>query len=123
MLLVASLESTLFAMQDYFESHGFDVIRARNRTEAEAALLQPEIAIVLIELRLEKGQGRGGLDVVRNARLRRPGVPIVLLAWYASPELREEGRRSGADVVIEKPCRLGEIAEIVEQLMSGAEPE
>ena len=116
MLLVESLDSTLFAMQDYFESRGFDVIRARSRSEAEAALLQPEIAIVLIDLRLANGEGRGGIEVVRRARERRPGIPVVLLAWYASSELQEEGRASGADVVIERPCRLGEIAEIVDRL-------
>ena len=116
MLLVESLDSTLFAMQDYFEGRGFEVLRARSRTEAEAALLQPELTIVLIDVRLANGESRGGIDVARSARAQRPKTPIVLLAWYASPELQEEGRRSGADVVIERPCRLGEIAEIVDRL-------
>jgi DNA-binding response OmpR family regulator len=116
-LVVEASESSLPPVHDYLRGRGLGVIRARGQSEAESALRESKVALALVELRFGATGAGDGLGVVRDIRRRDPTLPIVLLASYAPPEQLLEGHRLGADLVIDRPCRLAEIAEIVDRLL------
>ena len=119
LLLIESPGSALDAMQEYFEVRGYDVLRARDPDEAHAALQKADPVVVVVDL----GPGpeaNGGLDTIRSARRLR-GPRVIALGWSVPAAAREQARDAGAGVVLDRPCRLGEIAEIVERLLG--EPE
>ncbi len=70
---------------------------------AEAALGHEALAscrLVLCDMMLP---GQSGLDVIREARRRRPEVPIVMITGYATAENATRAIQAGASAFLAKP--------------------
>ena len=118
-LLVVDDERVItFALQSYFSEHGFSVDCASECEEALALLSHKEYDIVIADLRLTGTASEEGLDVIRLARDRNSSTGIILLSAYRTPDVDEKARSLGADLLLQKPQPLPELASAVFNLMS-----
>ncbi|MEA2462720.1 MAG: hypothetical protein QOJ98_467 [Acidobacteriota bacterium] len=117
MLVVDDERVITFALKSYFGKHGFDVDTATESEAALALLTNYDYDIVIADLRLTGTIEEEGLEVVRLARARSAKTSIILLTAYRTPSLTERAQALGADVLLQKPKPLPELAQTVFALM------
>jgi DNA-binding response OmpR family regulator len=117
-ILVVDDEVTIVeAAREYLSAHGFEVDCAMEREEAEAMVNRYRYALVVADMRLTGAHGREGLELTAYLRERCPWTRVVVLTAFGSPELEREVRRRGADVFMEKPVPLSELARVAFELV------
>jgi two-component system response regulator HydG len=92
-LLLAALERIL-------RGEGHRLVCARHPAEAEAALADPDLDVVLVDLLLE---GASGLEVLERVKRERPEVEVVVMTGFASVESAVGCMRRGAFDYLAKP--------------------
>jgi DNA-binding NtrC family response regulator len=117
MLVVDDEQPILFALRGYFSAHGYLVDTARDLDEARAHLAANQYVLVITDLRMSGTMGTEGLELVSLLRAQCPGVRIVLLTGYGSPDVELDARRKGVDAFLEKPIPLPRIAAIAAELL------
>jgi CheY-like chemotaxis protein len=117
MLVVDDERVIRFALKSYFARYGFAVDAAADSPEAMALLESNEYDVVIADLRLTGSTEEEGLDVVRVARARSASTGIILLTAYRTPDLTERAEALGADVLLQKPRPLPELAQTVFALL------
>lgn len=65
--------------------------------------------------------GIDGLELLKRARLLKPGIRTMLITAFGSPEI-EERARNLADAYLPKPFRLRDLLRQVDRLLSEPEP-
>jgi DNA-binding NtrC family response regulator len=118
LLLVDDEPGIRRALTRYFELRGFTVDCAAEREEAEALLSANEYACVIADLELTPWRGAEGLQLLNDLRAMAPSVRTILLTGYGSPEIEDEARRHGVHAFLRKPIRLGQLEEVVRQLLA-----
>lgn len=117
MLVVDDEAVITFAMHRYFTQQGFDVHCAAECEEALALLDYNHYDIIVADLRLTGSNSEEGLEVIRQARERSSDVAIVLLTAYGTAGLDHKARQAGADLLLQKPKPLPELAQTVFALL------
>jgi DNA-binding response OmpR family regulator len=113
-ILVADDEPALLAaIQEYLRCCGWDV-DAVDSVEGARHLLETRAYVAVItDLRFSGPESEEGLAIVKAARGRHQGVPVVVLTGQGTPEAEAEARRLGADLFVQKPVALWELAALV----------
>ena len=117
-MLVADDERVItFALQAWFEQHGFAVEIASTPDDAMACLGRTQFDVVIADLRLSGTEAMEGLEVIRAAREQSPRTVILLLTAYLFPEVVEAAKAAGADVAVQKPRPLAEMTKTIMALL------
>ncbi len=111
-LIVDDEEAIRDATREYLTALGYQVDAAQEREEAEALLTTNHYSLVICDLRLTGVHGKEGLELVGYLRERCPWARVVMLTAYGSPDLEAEAQRRGADVFLQKPVPLAELARL-----------
>lgn len=109
--LVATLEEML----------GVEVVGTAEDERSAVQWLREDTAacdLMIIDIFLRQGTG---LEVLRQARQRRPGTRLVVLTNYATPDMRKRCAELGADRVFDKSAELEELIAYCESLGSGGQ--
>ena len=61
--------------------------------------------------------GYCGVDLLREARVIRPGLPVALASGYVTAEIEQSAIAEGARALIHKPNDVEELCEIVQRLI------
>lgn len=117
LLVVDDEPAILAATRSYFTAAGYEVDCAREREEAEALLCTAPYALLIVDMRLTGTHGREGLELLSLARERSSATRSIVVTAHGSPELAEAARSLGADVFLEKPVALADIAGAVSALL------
>ena len=120
LLIVDDEETILFAIQRYFVRAGFVVDCARELEEAEALASSYPYDLVIADLSLTEDGGTEGLEVLRHVHRYCREARVILLTGFSTPAIVREAFKRGADVCLEKPHPLAEIARIVHSLVGEA---
>jgi len=90
-----------WSIAETLRAGGYDVAEAGDADSALRALIEdaPPDA-VLLDLRLPDCSD---LHLLETIKLIRPGMPVVLMTAFGTPELVAEARRLGAYAVLDKP--------------------
>lgn len=119
-LVVDDEEAVVFAVTQYFQQYGYEVDGARHTLDAKALLRAVDYPLVITDLRLTGAQSTEGLEIIRYARDRCPRARVILMTAHGSPEIEREAQRLGVDVILHKPTRLPEVAQVVFGLLGSA---
>lgn len=92
---------------------------AMNGREALKIASEQEFDLVITDLSMPEG---GGLELVRELRQRNYNGKIVVLSGHLSPEDMAAYQELQIDEVIDKPCIMQEMREIVTDLENSLEP-
>ena len=105
--------SVIFALSDYFRTHGYHVDCTSEIEEAKALLAATHYSAAIIDLNLGGRENTEGFEMVRWARQRSPSTRLLILTAYGTPEIEMEARRCGVDALLHKPKSLREIERVL----------
>lgn len=113
-VLVADDEPALLAaIQEYLRCCGWDVDAVDSAERARHLLQTRAYVAVITDLRFSGPEGEEGLAIVKAARGRHQSVPVIVMTGQGTPETEAEARRLGADLFVQKPVALWELAALV----------
>ena len=95
--------------------HAWRIDAAGDGQAALSMLSQDDYAAALVDLNLP---GADGGEVIRQLRLRVPGLPVLLVS--ASPEVDRVARVVGATGWLRKPFDVEQLEVLLEKAVSGA---
>lgn len=98
-----------------FEEKGFEVVRRADGIAALECIKETAPEIVLIDLMMPKMNGQ---ETVRQIRKLGVSVPIVAFTALDDPEIHEEARQAGCNLVLTKPCKPTMLIKHVEDLVN-----
>ena len=100
-------------------AHGYQVTEAGSGASALHALLGPPgtTDVVLLDLLLPD---YCDLSLLAELRGMAPGMPVIMMTAFATPELVERARQLGAFTVINKPFDMNELAPLIGQALLAA---
>src|SRR4051794_28995269 len=85
---------------DALEFAGYVTLQASDGVGGRAAALDSDCDLLLLDLVLP---GCDGLDILRDVRITRPTLPVIVLTARGSEDDRVRGLRLGSDDYIIKP--------------------
>lgn len=98
----------------------YQLREARDGDEAFGSVLQSVPDLILTDLRMPAG----GDDYISRLRTVAPHCPIVVITAFGDTALKMRVLKAGANVYFDKPVRLAELKNCVQQLLdhgSGAD--
>jgi len=75
--------------------------------------LAPDLIFMDIKL-----PGENGLAVTKKVKTKYPGIIVVILTYFDSPEHRQAADQCGADYFLPKGTSTEEVVEIVQSILS-----
>lgn len=99
---------------DAFAASGYLVIEAADGPRGLEKALGAEPELVLLDVMLPE---MDGIDVLRELRRQKPGLPVILLTARGAEEDRVRGLRTGADDYVVKPFSVIELIARVEAVL------
>lgn len=91
---------------DAMESEGFDTLTAANGNDGLASAVKADCDLVLLDLVLP---GPDGMEILRQIRVTRPTLPVIILTARGEEPDRVNGLKLGADDYVVKPFSLREL--------------
>lgn len=100
---------------------GHRAIARAGPLEALSALERdPSIGLVLTDVRMPSAQD--GIAFIRTIRARRPDLPLAAVTGYPDDLVELFGTSSCPVLVLTKPVRREQVAEVVRLAMPGSQP-
>ena len=114
-------QALVFLVQRLLRRRGYEVSGYTDPHEATAALRAAPQAYDLLVTDYNM-PGFCGVDLVREARLIRPGLPVALASGYVTAEIEQAALAEGAQALIHKPNDVEELCATVQRLIVGHDP-
>jgi DNA-binding NtrC family response regulator len=116
-VLIAEDEPAVrFALRELLTDRGFDVVAVESGLAALPHLA--DVDVVLTDLAMP---GLDGLGLLREARARAPGLPVIVLTARGSERSAVEAMKAGAHDYLTKPFEIDEVALAVARAAEAAD--
>jgi len=103
--------------QIFFETRDMEVAdEARNGQEVIKRIEDNEYDIVLLDISLP---GRSGLDVLKQIKLMKPGLPVLVLSMHPEEQYAVRSLRAGASGYLTKESASQELIEAIRKVTQG----
>src|SRR2546421_4395168 len=102
---------------DLLRASGYEVIEAPDGVKGLTEASRPDVDLVLLDLMLPR---KDGIEVLRELRLVRPALPVIILTARGSEDDRVRGLKMGADDYVVKPFSARELLARVEAVLRRA---
>jgi DNA-binding NtrC family response regulator len=99
-LIVEDKDSLRTMLRHALESEGHEIVEARDQAEAQRALQERQLSLVLTDLRLPEGDGFG---VLRTAKETDEDIPVIVMTAHGTPEDAVRAMKEGALDFLAKP--------------------
>ena len=106
MMLVDDEERFLATTQKLLVKKDIDVVTATSGKEALEILLQKNIHVVILDVKMP---GMDGIATLKEIKSRFPMVEVIMLTGHATVESAIEGLKSGATDYLMKPTGIDEL--------------
>ena len=111
-------EALVFLVRRLLRRRGYEVSGFTDPHQATAALREAPQAYDLLVTDYNM-PGFCGVDLVREARLIRPDLPVALASGYVTAEIEQAALAEGARALIHKPNDVEELCATVQRLVAG----
>ena len=101
------------------EKAGHRVLTASDGPEAVDLALSHEPDMILMDVAMP---GMDGLEAMRQIRVQKPGMVVVVASAHSMAGDREKFLAAGANDVLSKPFKLSDLTSMVDRLMGGGQP-
>ena len=95
---------------------GFVVTAFNDPHEAQDVLASDPFAFDLLVTDYNM-PGYSGIDLLRQAKIIRPNLPVALASGYVTPEMEQSAMQEGASALIYKPNDVNEMCETLQRLL------
>ncbi len=113
-LVVDDEESVRWALRKAMERAGYRVDLAADGPAGLTAASDPDVDLVLLDVRLP---GQDGLKLLREIRRRRPDLPVIMMTAYGTLQVAVEAMNLGAYDYIGKPFDTDEVLLVVQKAL------
>jgi two-component system cell cycle sensor histidine kinase/response regulator CckA len=96
---------------------GFVVTAFNDPHEAQEVLASDPFAFDLLVTDYNM-PGYSGIDLLRQAKIIRPNLPVALASGYVTPEMEQSAMQEGASALIYKPNDVNEMCETLQRLLT-----
>lgn len=104
------------AMADDHECYG--LLTASNGREALEILSREDVLIVVSDIKMP---GISGLHLLAEIRGHHPGVKVILMTGYSTPDIRHEVKQSNCLGFLEKPFKTEQLLQMVREQITAKE--
>lgn len=105
-------------LYDFFLEKGYSVIAADGGDLALDTIENRGFDAAIVDIKLPEADG---LSIVRELKLKRPDIPVIVITGYPSEEVRDEAYRLGAVAFMEKPFKVTRMAATIKKAISAKE--
>jgi CheY-like chemotaxis protein len=117
-LLADDSLSNIITIGDYLESHGYEVVIARDGLEAVEKAEQIQPTIILMDIQMPSMDGLEAITHLRS-NPQFATTPIIALTALAMPGDRERSLLAGASEYMSKPVSLKMLLQEIADLLKG----
>lgn len=110
-------EALVFLVQRALSRKGFEVTTFTDPRLALATLREQPLAFDLVVTDYNM-PGYSGLELLKEARLIRPDLPVALASGYVTAEIEQNALAEGARALIHKPNDVDEMCETLQRLLN-----
>ena len=116
MLIVDDVETLTYSLYQSFilAKHDYEVVTASSGEEATTKLAEKNYDLVITDISMP---GMSGLELLTNIKQNYPGIEVIIMTAYGSPEKKEEAFDSGAKYYVEKPFEIKEMKQMVMEIL------
>ncbi|MEZ4754319.1 MAG: response regulator [Bdellovibrionota bacterium] len=115
-ILIIDDDVTALDIVDFlFEDKGFDVVRRADGASAVDCVEEENPDIILVDLMMPKMSGQECVKIIRGKGIN---VPIVAFTAVDDPEVHDEAREAGCNLVLTKPCKPVDLVRHIEDLLA-----
>jgi len=108
------------SLRDWLTDSGYRVETAKDGEEALKTVAEQDFDIAILDLRLP---GRDGVEVLREARAKRPQLKGVIITAYPSVPTAVEAMKEGAIDYLSKPLDLNELEKLIQETLGPVQVE
>jgi two-component system alkaline phosphatase synthesis response regulator PhoP len=105
-LIIEDEPNMVSGLRDNFEFEGYQVVAAYDGVEGLERALTESPDLVLLDVMMPK---MSGLDVCKQLKTKRPGIPIIMLTARGQEVDKVVGLELGADDYVTKPFSIREL--------------
>lgn len=102
---------------EILEDEGRDVIAAEDGYQAIQMASDSEIALILMDIQMP---GINGVEAFLEIKEIRPNCVVAMMTGYAADSLAKQALEEGAMAILQKPLSIGQIFQIVEEVLQEA---
>ena len=113
-LIIEDDEAIRRGMADALTFAGYQTMEAGDGDTGLGMAVKSACDLILLDLVLP---GPDGLEILREVRATRPGLPVIVLTARGGEEERVDGLRLGADDYVVKPFSIKEVLARVEAVL------
>jgi two-component system NtrC family response regulator len=124
-LIVDDDRAIRVALTLLLERNNYEVMRAENPAEAmEVVRNHPNLELVLMDMNYTLAtDGEEGLTLLKQVKVFRPDVPVILMTAWGTIDLAVQGMRNGAFDFITKPWDNGVLMDRIETAIALSAPQ
>jgi CheY-like chemotaxis protein len=115
LLIVDDNEGVRHLVSRWLERAGFTVREAKDGAEAIEKVKEDPPDIILADIRMPKIDG---IELARIIKSEYPGIKVILMTAYSSPQTIAQARREGVDDYLEKPFTKDQVEKITMEVLS-----
>lgn len=115
-LVVDDDESILKMLYNFLRLQGYEVIKSTEITQAEFAIKNADVDLVVADIRLTGVLGKEGLELLSYVQEKSPRTKVIIMTAYGTPEIVEEAYSKGAYHYFDKPFDLQLLKDKLEEL-------
>jgi NADPH-dependent glutamate synthase beta subunit-like oxidoreductase/CheY-like chemotaxis protein/NAD-dependent dihydropyrimidine dehydrogenase PreA subunit len=108
------------SLRDWLTDGGYQVETAGDGEEALKAIAQQDFGVAILDLMLP---GKNGIEVLREAKEKRPYLKGVIITAYASVPTAVEAMKEGAVDYLPKPVKLNELEALIRDALGPVQVE
>jgi DNA-binding NtrC family response regulator len=113
-LVIDDEEGILDALKLNLERSGYIVSTAKSGQEGLALFNNHDYDMVLCDLQLPD---MSGTDVLRELKLKRPSIEVIIISGYGTVENAVEATKAGAFHFVEKPFEFDELQLLIDRAL------
>jgi CheY-like chemotaxis protein len=102
------------SLRDWLTDGGYQVETAERGEEALETIAERDFGVVILDLRLP---GKDGLEVLREARAKRPQLKGIIITAYPSVQTAVEAIKEGAVDYLPKPLELNDLEKLIQETL------
>ena len=99
------------SLRDWLTDGGYQVRTAKDGEEGLKAIAEQDFGVVLLDLKLP---GKNGLEVLREAKVQRPQLKVIIITAYPSVQTAVQAMKEGAVDYLPKPFDLNDLQKLID---------
>jgi NADPH-dependent glutamate synthase beta subunit-like oxidoreductase/FixJ family two-component response regulator len=108
------------SLRDWLTDSGYQVEIAEDGEEALKAIAQQDFGVAILDLMLP---GKNGIEVLREAKEKRPYLKGIIITAYASVPTAVEAMKEGAVDYLPKPVQLNQLEALIRDALGPVQVE